>query len=200
MRRKRSPTDLVPRKLLKTDLLVAGMILIVALTSCGPHERNSGNDMEAMPIHDESHGDTMGDEHVSHINPDDFETGVEVIHGPMTISGIWSRPALKGGSGAVYLKLVNNGSQVEKLLRATSDIAQAVEIHQIRIDDDVMSMAPVSGGVEISAAGELTFSPGGYHLMLINLQSDLTEGGHFPVTLHFLHSGQIRVESIVARP
>ena len=44
------------------------------------------------------------------------------------------------------------------------------------------------------AGGQVTFEPGGLHIMLIGLQRELEAGDRFKITLQFEESGTLTVE------
>ncbi|MBS1254070.1 MAG: hypothetical protein MAG451_03126 [Anaerolineales bacterium] len=109
------------------------------------------------------------------------------------VEGAWSRPATAGGTGAVYVTVTNEGGAADSLLGAQSEIAEAVELHETTMENDVMRMQPVSS-VEVPAGGRVTFEPGGLHVMLIGLKQDLSAGDRFEITLQFEASGSVPVE------
>ena len=76
---------------------------------------------------------------------------------------------------------------------AQSDVAEAVELHETKMENDVMRMQPVAS-VEVPAGGQVTFEPGGLHIMLIGLQRELEAGDRFKITLQFEESGTLTVE------
>jgi copper(I)-binding protein len=51
--------------------------------------------------------------------------------------------------------------------------------------------------VVVPPDGRIEFSPGGYHLMLMQLGGPLEEGDRIPVTLHFERAGAVEVELVV---
>ncbi len=108
------------------------------------------------------------------------------------VEDAWSRPASAGGTGVVYVTITNEGGAADTLVDAQSEIAEAVELHETTIEDDVMRMQPVSS-VEVPAGGQVTFEPGGLHVMLIGLKQDLEAGGRFEITLQFEESGTLTV-------
>ena len=108
-------------------------------------------------------------------------------------------PAL-GATGAVYLKLVNDGGQPDRLTGARSAVATVAEIHESMVENNVMTMRPVAGGLEIPAKGQAELKPGGYHIMLMGLNRDLKAGDSFTVTLQLEKSGDLTVESTVRQP
>jgi copper(I)-binding protein len=110
------------------------------------------------------------------------------IHDP------WARSALQGENGVIYLIVHNHTAKDDVLLSASSDIAQAVEIHETSMTDDgVMQMAPVSS-IPLAAGEEIEFQPGGLHIMLVGLNRDLKTGETITLTLHFEKHADIIVQ------
>src|SRR5690349_3057570 len=94
----------------------------------------------------------------------------------MEVHEPWARSALQGENGVVYMILHNHSDMDDALLSASSDVAEAVEIHESSMTDDgVMQMAPVET-VSLAAGQEIEFEPGGLHIMLVNLKQDLHAG------------------------
>ncbi|TLX23082.1 copper chaperone PCu(A)C [Thermomonas fusca] len=106
----------------------------------------------------------------------------------------WTRavPAVAPVAGG-FLTVVNKGDADDRLLRVESDIAQRVELHQMRNDGGVMRMRALPEGVVVPAHGKLVLKPGGYHLMLIKPRRALVAGGHFEATLVFQRAGRVPV-------
>jgi len=112
-------------------------------------------------------------------------TGIE-------ISSAWSRPTMKGENGAVYFLLQNHSAGRDILTGISSDIAQAIEIHESTEDGDVMQMRQVMS-LPIAGKESIAFGPGGYHVMLVGLKQDLKAGDEIQVTLHFKDHDDIEV-------
>ena len=70
---------------------------------------------------------------------------------------------------AAYMTITNNSSKEAVLVSASSDIAGAVEIHQMSDMNGMMKMAMVSN-MHVPALGKVILQPGGFHIMLINLK------------------------------
>lgn len=108
---------------------------------------------------------------------------------PIVVYGAWAR-AVVGGEGvtsAAYLTLDNRGDDPDRLVAATTSAAVATEIHDMKMNGDVMEMRPVEGGLEIPA-GEthtVTLAPGGLHVMMIGVPEDLVIGEALVLTLTF---------------
>ena len=107
----------------------------------------------------------------------------------------WSRPSpMTAGNGAVYMTLLNQGGTDDALVSVQTDVAEVVELHETKMEGDLMKMGPVSK-VEIPAGGSVAFEPGGLHVMLINLQQQLVPGGKIKLTLNFEKSLPLTIEA-----
>lgn len=87
-------------------------------------------------------------------------------------------------NGAVFLTLDNKTASDIKLVKATSDIADRVEIHDMSMKNDVMEMRRIDD-LLIPAHKHVELRPHGKHIMLIGLKYQLVSGDNFPLTLHF---------------
>lgn len=96
-------------------------------------------------------------------------------------------------TGAFYFTVTNSGDEPDRLVKIESDIAQAIEIHEVKMDGGVMTMSPQHDGVEIPANGELVLEPSGYHVMLIGINKSLLDGEEFTATLFFENAGEVEV-------
>lgn len=104
------------------------------------------------------------------------------------VSNIWSRPALEGNNSAVYFTIVNGQKENDKLILAETTIAELTEIHLSSNVDGVMKMVQQEF-VEIGAGDEVEFKPMDYHIMLINLNRNLSVGDTFEIILTFEKAG-----------
>lgn len=115
----------------------------------------------------------------------------------------WSRPAPAGGNGAGYVAITNTGKAADRLLGATTPIAQRVDMHRSMEMNGMAMMHPVEGGIALAPGATAVFAPGGYHLMLVGLKQPLKAGDSFPVTLKFQKAGAVtttfKVETGAAR-
>ncbi len=102
----------------------------------------------------------------------------------------WARPAPQGGNGAVYF--VIQSSEVDEIVGVTSDVAESVEMHESRMTGDVMEMRQVQS-VPLGAGEQVTFEPGGLHIMLVGLKQDLKTGDEFEINLLFKNHNDLRV-------
>ncbi len=119
----------------------------------------------------------------------------------IVIENPWARSSPRmAETGVVYMVIRNKGSAPDVLIGASTDIAEAIEIHESIMENGVMKMQPVPGQrLEIPAQGAVELKPGGYHLMLLKLKQPLQEGQTITVTLRFEKSGEITVQVPVKR-
>lgn len=107
--------------------------------------------------------------------------------------------SMGGKTSAIYMVIVNQTNQEDRLIAAKASAAETVEIHETRMENDIMKMQKVDG-VAIPANGKVELKPGGYHIMLINLKQDLKAGEKIPFTLIFEKNGEINLEAEVRMP
>ena len=117
---------------------------------------------------------------------------------PIEITQAWSR-ATPGGApvGAGYLALTNRGAQADRLIGGSSEVAARIEVHEMSMDNGVMKMRELAGGLEVKPGETVTLKPGGNHLMLMGLKRGLKEGERFKAQLDFAKGGKTEVEFVV---
>ena len=117
--------------------------------------------------------------------------------GNIHILSPWSR-ALPPTSpnGAVYLTLTNHGAHPDKLLGASAEIAERVEVHSHILEDGMMKMRRVDS-VILPPHEDVLFAPGGHHIMLIGLKQPLAVGDRFSLLLTFEQTEQALVQVVV---
>jgi copper(I)-binding protein len=93
----------------------------------------------------------------------------------------WVRPSVPGQQGTGgYMKLTARDAQ--RLVGASSPVAGVAEIHEMKMDGNVMTMRP-AGVLELPAGKTVELKPGGLHLMLMDLKQPLAAGSSVPLTL-----------------
>ena len=118
----------------------------------------------------------------------------EVKAGDLVISQAWSRATPNGAKiGAGYFTIENKGAAADKLIRVTGDVSDKIEMHEMSMNNGVMKMRPVDGGLTIEPGKTVKLAPSGYHLMIMDLKSPLKQGGKVPVTLEFEKAGKVAV-------
>jgi copper(I)-binding protein len=97
-------------------------------------------------------------------------------------------------NGAVYMRLVNKGGTADRLVGVETEVAEAAELHETRLDEnDIMQMRPLDA-VDVPARGLAVLEPGGMHIMLMGLRRELAAGETFELTLNFEQSGPQTIE------
>jgi copper(I)-binding protein len=99
---------------------------------------------------------------------------------------------------AGYVSVTNNGSQDDRLLAVSSPLVGSIEIHEVKMEDGVMSMRPVLYGMAIPAGETLAFTPSTMHLMLEGVRRRLVAGKPVPLRLTFLRAGVVQVMAQVS--
>jgi hypothetical protein len=118
----------------------------------------------------------------------------EIKAGDLVIKQAWSR-ATPGGAKTAggYLTVENKGSAPDRLIGGAADVAAKVEVHEMAMNNGVMTMRPLDKGLTIEPGKTVKLAPGGYHLMLTALKKPLKHGDKVPVTLEFEKAGKVQV-------
>ena len=115
--------------------------------------------------------------------------------GPIEIRNPWTRATPQGAAVAAgYMVLVNRGSTGDRLVGGSFTGAKAVELHGMTMDNGVMRMRPVNGGLEIKPGETVELSPNGLHVMFVGLTQRLQQGQSVKATLVFQNAGTAEVE------
>lgn len=113
--------------------------------------------------------------------------------GPLQLNDLWIRASVPGQTnGAGYLQINNPDLRADKLVSAKSDAASRVELHTVITEDGVAKMRQVQG-IDIPAQGSAKLSPGGFHIMFLQLTGPFKQDSLVPVTLTFEKAGEVRV-------
>jgi periplasmic copper chaperone A len=114
--------------------------------------------------------------------------------GNIAVEAPWSR-ATPGGAQVAggYMKITNNGKEADRLTGGSFPIASRFEVHEMKTENGVMTMRPVTN-LEIKPGETIEFKPGGYHVMFMGLKQGLKDGGTVKGTLTFEKAGKLEVE------
>jgi copper(I)-binding protein len=88
--------------------------------------------------------------------------------------------------------------QGARLVAASSPVG-VVEVHEMKMVDDVMRMRQIDA-LELPAGKAVALSPGGYHLMLLDLKQPLKAGDKVPLTLEIEDAQKVRSKVVVEAP
>ena len=112
--------------------------------------------------------------------------------GDIEVHQAWVRPTAEGENAAVYLTIHNHTANDDELISASSNVADVIEMHQSKMENDVMQMDMLTS-LPLAADEEVIFTPGGWHFMLVNIKQELVLGEHMGLTLHFKNHADIVV-------
>jgi copper(I)-binding protein len=111
--------------------------------------------------------------------------GSAVFAGPAVpkVEGAWIRSTVQGQAGTgAFMKLTP--SEATQLVRASTPVAGTAEVHEMKMEGDVMKMRAVPR-LDLPAGRATELKPGGYHIMLTDLKQPLVAGSSVPLTLTF---------------
>lgn len=99
------------------------------------------------------------------------------------VKDAWARTTVPGqkASGA-FMKLT--AREVTRLVGASSPVAGVTEVHEMKMEGDIMRMRAVAG-LDLPAGQTVELKPGGYHVMLLDLKTALRKDSSIPLTLVF---------------
>ncbi len=132
----------------------------------------------AFPVH--AHSVTAGD--------------IEIIHPNIP------QPAKSAKAAGGYMGISNAGDQPDRLIGVETTVAKSAMLHKTEINaDGVASMTHVDG-IDIPANDTVVLESGGYHIMLMGLTQELTEGQMVPGVLIFEKAGRVEMAFAIDPP
>ena len=103
------------------------------------------------------------------------------VHAQVTVDKPWVRSTVaQQTTTAAYLTITS--AQGGKLVSASSPLAASVQVHEMKMDGDVMKMRAVDA-LPLPAGQPVELKPNGYHMMLMGLKAPLKAGEVVPITL-----------------
>jgi len=123
----------------------------------------------------------------------------EVQFGELTFSQAFTRAMPpSAGTGGGYVTITNTGTEADRLIAVSSPAAPVAQLHQMKMDGDVMMMSELPDGIVIPVGESVALAPGGLHIMFMQVPAPFAEGDVVSVTLTFERAGQIDLELPVA--
>ena len=110
----------------------------------------------------------------------------------ISVENEWAR-VTPSGTGSVYMKIKNNGNSEDKLLSASSDKAGMVMIHRSIREGNISKMIHIHDGIAIPGNSEVSLKPGDYHLMLMDLDKNLSLGDKISIVLNFEKNDSLEI-------
>jgi len=103
------------------------------------------------------------------------------VYAEVKVSNAWVKPTAPGQPVAgAYMQLTSD-TDVD-VVSASSSVAAKTEIHEMNMVGDVMKMRRIDE-LALKAGKPVDLKPGGYHLMLIDLDHQIKAGEIVPIEL-----------------
>ena len=98
------------------------------------------------------------------------------------VKDAWVRTSVQGqkATGAFMKITAREGT---KLVAVATPAAGVAEVHEMKMEGDIMKMRAVTGGLDLPAGKMVELKPGGYHIMLMDLKTALPKDSTIPLTL-----------------
>ena len=111
----------------------------------------------------------------------------------VSVSDAWALATVTGQpNGAVYFTVVSTAADTLQRIQVPNSIADHAEIHDaVTNAKGQMAMQEMSSGVTLEPGTAVTFTPGGKHVMLVDLAQPLAAGQTFDVTLEFAKADSV---------
>ena len=116
---------------------------------------------------------------------------IEIVHP-------WARATLKGSDVADgFMKIINHGSTPDRLIGVTVEFAKAGQIHDMKMEGDVMKMQELTEGLEIPAGATVELKPKSLHLMFVGVNQELVPDMMMDGELTFEKAGKVKIEFMI---
>ncbi len=114
------------------------------------------------------------------------------------VKDAWARATVPGqkATGA-FMQLTSRDGN--RLVGAASPVAGVVEVHEMKMEGDVMRMRAIAG-LDLPAGKAVELKPGGYHVMLMDLKTALRKDSSIPLTLVFKDAKGVESRQEVSLP
>ena len=118
--------------------------------------------------------------------------------GDLEIVHPWARATLKGSDVADgFMKIINHGSTPDRLISVSVEFAKTGQIHDMKMDGDVMKMQELTGGLEIPAGATVELKPKSLHVMFIGVNQELVPDMVVDGELTFEKAGKVKIEFMI---
>jgi len=126
-------------------------------------------------------------------------TGLSAQEVTVTVRDAWVRvPAPSKDETALYLVIENHGAAPRRIVGASSDAAERLEMHEMKMEKMMMRMTQVAE-IPVPAKGKTSLNPNGLHIMLYRFKSRPAVGDSVNVTLRLDDGTMLPVVAIVRK-
>jgi copper(I)-binding protein len=119
----------------------------------------------------------------------DYKKGSLIIGHPWT-----PKPPMGAKVAAGFLEITNEGKVDDRLVSISADVAGKIQIHGMSIENGIMKMFEIPGGLVIPAGQMVALKSKSNHVMFMDLKALPPEGQTFKAVLTFEKAGQVPVE------
>lgn len=88
----------------------------------------------------------------------------------------------------------------DRLVGVSSPVAGRIEIHESRVESNMMMMYELKEGLPLPAGQVVELKPGGAHIMLLSVTEPLKAGDTVPLTLTFASAAPVEITASVGQP
>jgi len=115
----------------------------------------------------------------------------------LIVTDAWMRASLgQVPTTAAYFKVENRGTNEDKLLSVSTPVAGMAHLHNSAEANGVMTMTAVNALI-VKPGETVTLTPGGVHVMVMNMKAPIKAGSKVQMVLTFERAGRIEVEAEV---
>lgn len=100
------------------------------------------------------------------------------------VENAWARATVPGQKATGAFMRLTSASPT-RLVAISTPAAAFAEVHEMRMDNNVMKMSALKEGLELPAGKAVELKPGSFHLMLMDLPRPLSAGSTIQLTLVF---------------
>ena len=120
-------------------------------------------------------------------NAQDVKVGSITIHHP------WIKQPIPGAVAAAYATIENTGKDDDNLLKVSVEGVAIAQIHDMKMQGDVMKMDELKTGLAIPAGKTVELKPKSFHIMLINATTNFKAGQEVKGTFTFAKAGAVDI-------
>ena len=88
----------------------------------------------------------------------------------------------------------------DTLVSVATPAAARAQLHEMRMENNMMSMGELEDGLPLPAGQAVALAPGGNHIMLMDVTAPLAAGDTVPLTLTFANAAPVEVTATVGQP
>ncbi|MFG5777624.1 copper chaperone PCu(A)C [Comamonas sp. J-3] len=125
--------------------------------------------------------------------------GSASVFAQVTASNAWTRATVPQQQASGVFMDLRSARDNAKLVGVRSEAAASTEIHEMRMEDNVMKMRAVPS-IDLPKEQTVSLKPGSYHIMLMGLKKPLNAGDQVELTLDVVHQDGSKESIAVTAP